>query len=85
MKNSQLQIEPDGRGWRIDGSGGSLAVRNAPEMSIESFRSRLQGGAYFLTDAHLRSGDAGHVSRPANSTSSRTSISSGSRSIWARF
>jgi hypothetical protein len=62
LRNSSLQLRPDGAGWRIDGSGGSLAISKAPALDVVTFRSRVQGDVFFLTDAQFRLGDTGRIS-----------------------
>lgn len=62
MKQSAVRAEPDGKGWRINGAGGTLDIPRMPQLAIGDFRSRTQGGAFFLTDAHLRLGDTGKIS-----------------------
>lgn len=61
VKDSTLKLHPEGAGWVINGQRGTLLVRDLPPLAIDSFRSRLQKEAFFLTDAQLRLGDTGKV------------------------
>lgn len=61
VRDSTLKLHPDGTGWVIDGQRGTLLVRDLPSLAIDSFRSRLQREAFFLTDAQLRLGETGKV------------------------
>ena len=62
LQDSALRIYPDGGGWAIEGSGGVLALAKAPALNVVSFRSRIQGDVYFLTDAQFRLGETGRIS-----------------------
>ncbi len=62
VADSAIEVRPEGTGWEIAGDGGSLALPSLPGMTITSFRSRLQNGTYFLTDAQLRLGETGKIS-----------------------
>ncbi|CAN5494528.1 hypothetical protein BH09VER1_BH09VER1_42670 [soil metagenome] len=61
MKNSSLLVKPEGIGWTVDGAGGVLNVPHIPELAITNFRTRMQGGAFFLSDAALRLGETGKI------------------------
>jgi len=61
LQNSALLVRPDGAGWAIDGNGGSLTLPTYPTLAITSFRSRIQGPTFFLTDSNLRLGEAGKI------------------------
>lgn len=61
LQDSALQVRPDGVGWAIEGSGGSLTLPSLPVLDVTSFRSRIQGAVFFLTDAALRLGDNGKI------------------------
>ena len=61
INDTRLTLKPEGTGWLIDGERGSLTIPGQPTASIDSFRSRLQGGTYFLTDARLRLGETGKI------------------------
>jgi len=62
VNDTMLNLRPDGAGWLIDGQRGTLALPGQPALTIETFRSRLQSGAFYLTDARLRLGEAGKIS-----------------------
>ena len=62
LEDSALRVRPDGGGWAIDGPGGVLRLSNLPALTVVSFRSRVQGDAFFLTDAQFRLGDTGRIS-----------------------
>jgi hypothetical protein len=62
LTDSTLKAEPNGAGWAIDGNGGTLTLSTLPVMSVTSFRTRIQGNTFFLTDAGFRLGDAGKIS-----------------------
>lgn len=61
LADSTLKAEPNGAGWAIDGNGGTFTLATLPVMSVTSFRTRIQGRTFFLTDASLRLGDAGKI------------------------
>lgn len=61
MKDAALLVKPEGAGWTVAGAGGVLNVLHVPELSITSFRTRMQGGAFFLSDAALRLGESGKI------------------------
>jgi hypothetical protein len=62
LADSSLKVEPSGAGWAIDGNNGTLTLPSLPVMTVTSYRTRLQGGTFFLTDAGLRLGDQGKIS-----------------------
>ncbi len=62
LADSTLKVEPNGSGWTIDGTNGSLTLPPLPEMSVTSYRTRIQSGVFFLTDASLRLGASGKIS-----------------------
>ncbi len=70
LQDSALRLRPDGAGWTIEGHGGVLRLLNPPALDVVSFRSRIQGDAFFLTDAQCRLGDSGKVSASGEFTSS---------------
>lgn len=61
LQNTALLVRPDGVGWAIEGSGGSLTLPSLPVLDVTTFRSRIQGPVFFLTDAALRLGDNGKI------------------------
>ena len=61
-ENSALRLSPDGEGWAIEGTGGVLRLSKLPALNVVSFRSRIQGDVFFLTDAQCRLGDTGRIS-----------------------
>ena len=61
LDNSALRVRPDGSGWAIEGNGGSLRLGTLPVLSVTSFRSRLQGSVFFLTDSQLQLGESGKI------------------------
>jgi hypothetical protein len=62
LVDSTLRVEPNGDGWAINGNGGTLTLPALPTMNVMSYRTRIQGGTFFLTDAELRLGDMGRIS-----------------------
>lgn len=62
LSESTLKAEPNGDGWTIEGNGGTLALTGLPQMSVANYRTRIQGGVFFLTDTLLRLGEAGKIS-----------------------
>lgn len=62
LTDSTLKVEPNGSGWTIDGNNGTLAVPSLPQMTVTSYRTRIQGDVFFLTDASLRLGETGKIS-----------------------
>ena len=61
VQNSALLVRPEGKGWAVDGNGGTLTLPSQPALSITNFRSRLQGPTFFLTESNFRLGDAGRI------------------------
>jgi hypothetical protein len=61
LQDSALRIHPDGGGWAIEGSGGVLTLVKAPALNVTSFRSRVQGDVFFLTEAQFRLGETGRI------------------------
>jgi hypothetical protein len=61
LADSTVGVKPSGAGWAIDGKGGTVTLAHLPELMVTSFRSRLQGATFFLTDAAFRIGDAGKI------------------------
>lgn len=61
LDNSALRVRPDGSGWAIEGNGGSLRLGSLPVLSVTSFRSRLQGPVFFLTDSQFQIGESGKI------------------------
>lgn len=61
LKGSSLRLKPDGKGWAIEGAGGTFSTPMLPQLDVETFRSRIQRGSFFLTDARLRLGDTGKI------------------------
>lgn len=61
VRDTALTLRQDGSSWVINGQRGVLNVRGVPQLDIDSFRSRLQRDAFFLTDAQLRLGETGKV------------------------
>ena len=62
LADTTLKVEPSGAGWTIDGSNGTLTLPSLPEMKVTSYRTRIQGNVFFLTDASLRLGETGKIS-----------------------
>jgi hypothetical protein len=62
LRDSSLRVRPDGTGWTIEGTDGTLALLKLPALTVASFRSRLQGDNFFLTDAQCRLGETGRIS-----------------------
>ncbi|HEY5812333.1 MAG TPA: hypothetical protein VIT23_06750 [Terrimicrobiaceae bacterium] len=62
LKDSSLDIYPDGTGWAIDGTRGVLTVAKLPALNVVSFHSRTQGDAFFLTDSQFQLGETGNIS-----------------------
>ena len=62
LDDSAVEVRPDGAGWSITGAGGALRLPELPEMAVTSYRTRIQGDTFFLTDASLRLGDSGKIS-----------------------
>ncbi|HRJ71012.1 MAG TPA: hypothetical protein PLS03_02240 [Terrimicrobiaceae bacterium] len=62
LDNSALLVRPDGAGWTIEGTGGNLAVDPLPVLTVTTFRSRIQGPVFFLTDARFQIGESGKLS-----------------------
>jgi hypothetical protein len=61
LLGSALSARPDGAGWALDGRGGTLNLPSQPPYAVSSFRSRAQDGIFYVTDAQLRSGEAGTI------------------------
>jgi len=61
LTDSALRITPDGSGWAINGTRGTLVLPTLPALTVKDFRSRLQGGTFFLTDANLGIGESGKI------------------------
>jgi hypothetical protein len=61
LNSTRLSIKPDGQAWAIEGSGGQLQIAGIPELGVSSFRSRVQGSAFFLTDGRLTIGGSGKI------------------------
>ncbi len=61
VRDTVLNLRPDGTGWVIEGQRGTLLLPSQPALTIETFRSRLQKEAFYLTDARLRLGEAGKI------------------------
>jgi len=57
-----LEITPEGRGWKFQGSGGKLDTPVTPELEVIALDARLQDGALSLTSSSLRLGRTGHIS-----------------------
>ncbi len=62
LADTSLKVEPNGAGWEIDGTNGTLTLPSLPEMKVTSYRTRIQGDVFFLTDATLRLGETGKIS-----------------------
>jgi hypothetical protein len=63
-----LVVRPDGNGWLISGSGGTLQAPRLPELKILQARARAQGGDFFLSAAELQLGESGKISASGSST-----------------
>lgn len=61
VRDTALKLRPDGTGWIIEGQKGTLQLPDQPSLTIDTFRSRLQKGSFFLTDARLRIGETGTI------------------------
>ncbi len=61
VTNAVLTIRPEGSGWLFDGERGRLALPGREALEIERFRLRLQQDVLYVTEATLRSGEAGRV------------------------
>lgn len=61
-------VRPDGNGWLLSGSGGTLQAPRLPELKILQARARVQGGDFFLSAAELQLGESGKVSASGTST-----------------
>lgn len=61
LKDTAVKTRPSGVGWTIDGSGGTLFLPSVPPLSVTNFRTRMQTGVFFLTDAALRVGETGKI------------------------
>lgn len=61
LQDTGLVLKPEGSSWGIDGRRGTLSVPGLPTLEVSDFRSRLQGGTFYLTEARLRYGEAGTV------------------------
>jgi len=57
----RLRVVPNGAGWMIDGTGGTLISPHLPKLAISSFRARMQGREVFLTESALRIGASGKI------------------------
>lgn len=62
LADSVIKVQPNGSAWSIDGNSGTLRLPSLPILNVSSFRTRIQGGTFFLTDASLRLGDTGKIS-----------------------
>jgi hypothetical protein len=62
LADTTVQVEPNGAGWAIAGNNGSLTLPELPALTVSSYRTRIQGSVFYLTDASLRLGDAGKIS-----------------------
>ena len=68
VADTALSIKPDGAGWLFQGTGGDLRLPLPPVLAVSSFRARLQGGDYYLTEGNLRLGENGKVSVSGDSS-----------------
>jgi hypothetical protein len=62
LQNAALTFRKSGSSLEIDGSGGELAVGGWPAVQMDSFRSRVSQGVFFLTEARGGFQDGGKVS-----------------------
>lgn len=62
VEKTSLRLRPDGAGWLVDASGGSLAIPDRPSLAIGDCRIRFQQGHAYITQANLRLGDNGRIS-----------------------
>lgn len=62
LKNAALTFRKTGSSLEIDGSGGELKLGERPEIEMDSFRSRVSQGVFFLTEARGRFREGGKVS-----------------------
>ena len=61
IRRTELTVRPDGSGWTFDGRGGEIDLPQMPGLAIDTFRLRLQDSVWFVTEAAMRSGEAGRV------------------------
>jgi hypothetical protein len=62
LVDSVMKVEPAGTAWAINGNSGTLTMPSLPVLNVTSFRTRIQGSTFFLTDASFRLGDTGKIS-----------------------
>lgn len=62
LSDSVIKVQPNGSAWSIDGNSGTLRLPSLPVLNVSSFRTRIQGSTFFLTDASFRLGDTGKIS-----------------------
>lgn len=67
----RLLVTPNGAGWTINGTGGTLVTPFLPKLEISSFRARAQDGDLFLTESSLRLGVSGKINASGESGSGR--------------
>lgn len=62
IEKTDLRLRPDGAGWLVDASGGTLDIPDRPPLAIIESRIRFQKGVAYITQTSLRLGNNGRVS-----------------------
>ena len=61
LRDTVLQIEPDGSGWKIVGQGGKLDYDKLPQLEVTNLRLRYQAPSLFLNSVELQQPKGGSL------------------------
>jgi len=66
ITGAELEIQPAGTGWKVEGAGGNFTCPHLPPMAIDSFQAEWADGKTTIHSSALRLGAAGKISASGN-------------------